>query len=124
MYLAEKVLKLLNRTHILVVPVSFETGEQGAAKVYFPSSVTVTKVRTTVTKALAGTDAGTVTGANATGASTGGQTSHAASAAIGNEQSATPTTNNTVDAGSFYQLTSAKTTAGGKALVTIEYKQR
>jgi hypothetical protein len=102
---------------------SFESSEQGAAKVYFPYPVMVTKIRSIVTKALANTDAGTVTGANSTGNSTGGVVTHALSAAIGDEQTATPTTNNTVAAGSYYKLTPAKTTAGGKLLVMIEYKR-
>lgn len=121
--LFEQLYRLLKRTEILVVPVSFESGEQGAAKIVFPSKVQITGLRSTVTKALGATDSGTVTGANATGASTGGILTHAASAAIGNQQSATPTTNNVVASGSYYQLTTAKTTAGGKVLVTLEYKK-
>lgn len=106
------------------VPMSFETGEAGAVRLYFPYPVTITKIRTSVTKALAATDAGTITGANATGASTGGVATHAASAAIGDPQTATPTTNTTVATDSYYQLTSAKTTAGGKVLASVEYVTR
>jgi hypothetical protein len=109
---------------VVSVPVSFETGEQGAYRVHFPVAVTITSIVSRVQKALAATDSGTVTGANATGASTGGVATHAASAAIGNEQTATPTTNVNVDAGSYYQLTTAKSTAGGKAVVSLQYKTR
>lgn len=111
----------LNNTEIVTVPLSFETGEAGAAKIYFPYRVRITKIRTMVQKALADTDAGTVTGANSTGNSTGGVTTHAASAALADEQSATPTTNYYVARNSYYKLTSAKTTAGGKVLATLEY---
>lgn len=109
---------------VVVVPVSFETGEIGAFRVHFPMPVTITKITSRVQKALADTDSGTITGANATGASSSGVTTHAASAAIGNEQSATPTTNVNVDAGSYYQLTTAKATAGGRAWVSLQYKTR
>lgn len=109
---------------VVSVAVSFDTGEQGAYRVYFPYPVTVNKIRSRVQKALAATDAGTVTGANSIGASTGGVATHAASAAIGDEQTASPTSNNTVAADSYYQLTSAKTTAGGKVNVTLEVTRR
>lgn len=103
---------------------SFETGEQGAYRVPFDFPVTITKITSRVQKALAATDSGTVTGANATGASASGVATHAASAAIGNEVTVTPTTNVDVDAGSYYQLTAAKTTVGGKVQVTLQYKTR
>lgn len=102
------------------IAVSFETNELGAYRVYFPYPVTVNKIRSRVQKAIAGSDDATVTGANATGASSGGVVTHTASDAIGSEEAATPTTNNTVAADSYYQLTTAKSTAGGKANVTLE----
>lgn len=109
------------RGEVRDVALSFETGEQGSVKLYFPEPVVVTKLRSTVLKALAATDAGTITGANATGASSSGVLTHPLSAAIGNEQNTVPTSNNYVTAGSFYQLTTAKTTAGGKVIVSVEY---
>jgi len=102
---------------------SFETGEQCAKRIYFPMPVTITAIKGIVVKAIAGTDAGTITGANSTGNSTGGVLTAAASDALAVEYTATPTTNNTVAAGSYYQLTSAKTTAGGKVEVTVQYKR-
>lgn len=105
----------------VVLAASFDTGEQGVFRTYFPFPVRLTKIRTRVIKALAATDAGTVTGANSTGASAGGVTTHALSAAFGDEQTATPTTNNTVAADSYYQVTTAKTTVGGKIQVSLEY---
>lgn len=106
---------------VIAVPVSFEAGELGASRVYFPFAVRITKILSGVTKAMAASNNGTITGANATGASTGGVITHEASDAIGTRETATPTTNNTVAADSYYQLTTAKSTAGGKALVTLEY---
>lgn len=105
---------------IVTVPLSFETGEQTATKVYFNDKVTVNKIRSIVTKALAGGDAGTITAANSVGAMANGVITHAISEALNTEQNASPTTNNVIAADSYVQLTSAKTTAGGKVLVTIE----
>ena len=105
------------------VPLSFETGEQTATKIYFPFSVRITKLRGIVMKAIATTDNGTITGANSTGNSTAGVITATASDALNVEYSVTPTTNNTVGKDSFYKLTSAKTTAGGRILVTIEYER-
>lgn len=106
---------------VLAVNQSFETNEVGALRIYFPFKVRINKIRSHVVKALAATDAGTITGANSTGASTGGVTTHALSAAIGDAQAATPTTNVVVEADSYYQLTSAKTTKGGKVQCFLEY---
>jgi len=106
---------------VITVPMSFETDEQTATKIYFPFAVTITKIRGIVTKAIAGTDDGTITGANATGDSATGVITATASDALNTEYSVSPTTNNTVAADGYYKLTSAKTTAGGKVLVTIEY---
>ena len=106
---------------IVTVPLSFESGEQTATKIYFPFAVTINKIRSIVMKAVAGTDDGTITGANSTGDSANGVVTVAASSALDTEDSASPTTNNEVAADSYYKLTSAKTTAGGKVLATIEY---
>lgn len=105
----------------IVVPMSFETGEQTTYRLYFPMKVTINKIRSEVVKALADTDAGTITCGNSTGASTGGVCTHAASAALADRQTATPTTNNVVLADGYYYFTSAKTTVGGKVLVSVEY---
>lgn len=57
---------------ITTVPMSFETGEQAQVKIYFPYKVTINKIRGTVTKAVADTTNGTITGANTGGASANG----------------------------------------------------
>jgi len=106
---------------VITIPVSFEAGEQGAYRVYFPFKVTINKIRGIVTRAIAGTDNGTIQGANATGNSAGGAITATAGDAIGTEYTATPTSNNVVAADSYYQLTTAKTTTGGKVLCTLEY---
>lgn len=109
---------------VITVPISFETGEIGASRVYFPFPVTITGIKGIVTKAIAASNNGTITGANADGASTSGVLTATASDVLGTEYTATPTTNVDVAADSYYQLTSAKSTAGGKVLVTLQYKTR
>jgi hypothetical protein len=104
------------------VTVSFETNEQGLLKVYMPFACTIVRVRLQVQKALAATDAGTVQLKDAAGTNmTGGLGSLAASSPIGTEATITPTALNTVAAGSFFSMTTAKTTAGGKVVATVEY---
>ena len=106
---------------VATVNVSFDASEAATHVLYFPFPVRITRIRSVVTKALAGTDAGTITGANATGVSANGVLTHALSAPQGDQQVTVPTTNNTVVADSYYQVTSAKTTVGGKSFVTIEF---
>jgi hypothetical protein len=101
---------------------SFETGEQGAVRVYFPQKATVTRVRYFVTKALAATDAGTVEVKNNAGVTmTGGSTTLPASASWGYETTLTPTGNNVVAADSYILLTTSKPTAGGRVRAAVEY---
>lgn len=101
---------------------SFETGEQTTTKIYFPQKVTINKIRGIVMKALSATDAGTVTCGNSTGASASGVLTMAASSALNYEPAAaSPTTNNVVLADGYYYLTTAKSTVGGKVLVSLEY---
>lgn len=103
------------------VPMSFETDEQTTTRIYFPMKVTINKIRGIVMKAVAGTDNGTVTCGNSSGASTSGVITATKSAALNTEYSVSPTTNNVVLADGYYYLTSAKTTPGGKVLVSLEW---
>jgi len=103
-----------------VVPVSFETGEQCDNKWKAPFDCTVTDIYAIVTKAIAGTDSGTITPKNNAGTTmTGGVITFTASSALNTAQTSTPSANNTLSDGDVMSLTTAKTTAGGKALVTI-----
>jgi hypothetical protein len=107
---------------VLCLPVSFATGAQATHTVYFPMAVTVTGVRSFVTGAIAASDNATITCSNNAGsAMANGVVTIDASAAVGVEDSASPTTNNTFTAGQKMQLACAKTTAGGTANVYIEY---
>ena len=107
---------------ITTVPMSFETAEQTTTKIYFPFAVKILKIRATVVKAIAASDNGTIQGANSIGDSTGGLITATASDSLNTEYATTAiTTNYTVGQGSYYKLTSAKTTAGGKLLATLEW---
>jgi hypothetical protein len=106
---------------VVTVPVSFETVGIGQMRVYFPFAVTINKIRSCVTIALAAASDGFITCGNATGASTNGVVSIAASEGIGGLDSASPTTNNTVAKDSYYYLTSSKANVGGEAFATLEY---
>lgn len=119
--LAKKLSEEFALKEIIVVPLSFETNEQTTTKIYFPYKVTVNKLRGIAMKAIAATDNGTITASNATGAMTGGVLTFTASDAIDTEKNASPSTNNVIAADSYIQLVSAKSTAGGKVHVSVEY---
>src|SRR5262245_26007987 len=105
------------------VKMSFASGQQNTARLYFNGRVRVLRIRGDVTAALAATDAGTVTPKNSAGATmTGGVLTFAASAPLNNRQTAVPTANNVVAAGDFMELVAAKTTAGGEVQVYVEFQ--
>lgn len=104
-----------------VIPMSFETGEQMTLKVYFNHKVTINKIRGIVTTAIAGTDNGTITAANGDGDMATGVLTATAGDPLATEYSASPTTNNVIAQDGYVSLTSAKSTAGGRMLVTLEW---
>lgn len=107
---------------IVTLPVSFASGQQATHTLYFPSGAIVTKVRSFVTAAIAGTDNATITCQNNGGsAMANGVVTIPASSAVATEDNASPTTNNVFTAGQKMQLVCAKTTAGGTANVFVEY---
>lgn len=104
------------KQNIITVPHSFESGEQGDINIYLPWRAKLFRVRSTVVKAIAGTDNGTIT--VKTGTTTITTITHNASEAYGTEKSAS--VNQDFLENSAITLTSAKTTAGGKVLVSLE----
>ena len=106
---------------IVTLLMSFAAAEQTTTKIYFTSACTINRIRGIVMVAIAATDNGTITCGNSVGASATGVVTATASDALNTEYGVSPTTNNTVAADSYYYLTSAKTTVGGKVLVTLEY---
>jgi hypothetical protein len=110
-----------NMRFVLPFDHSFETGEIGDVKIQFPWACKVVRINSIVRKALADTDAGTLTAKNHAGTSmTNGVLTHAASAPLGNEQTCSPSANNTFAANEKLTITSAKSTAGGKVSGTVE----
>ncbi len=112
----------LNAPAQIIVPVSFEAGEQAQNRVYTAGKIRIKRVRGIVTKALAITDAGTITVQNAVG-NTIATLSFAASAALNTEVDSGVITNINRDiaADSHFRLLTAKPTAGGNVLVSVEY---
>ena len=108
---------------ITTLNMSFETGEVSETKIYFPFAVEIEKIRSIVMKAIEASNDGTITGANSAGTSNNGIVTVAGASAVNVEDSADPDTNVAVAANSWYKLTTAKTNAGGKVLVTLEYKR-
>jgi len=104
-----------------VIPMSFETGEQMALKVYFNHKVTIDKIRGIVTTAIAGTDDGTITAASVDGDMAAGVLTATAGDPLATAYSASPTTNNVIAQDGYVSLTSDKATAGGRVLVTLEW---
>jgi hypothetical protein len=100
---------------------SFVTANQMATKIYFNKKVTINLVRAIVTTAIAASDNGTITCADATGDMAGGVVTCVASAPVGTEYSATPTTHNVIAKDGYMKLTTLKTTTGGEVLVSVEY---
>lgn len=99
---------------------SFETNEQGDMKFPMEVDCTVNKVTAYVAKAIAATDNATIDCKDNAAASMGVVTC-TASAGIGTAFTLSPSSNNTFTAGDIMTMTTAKTTVGGKVLVTIKY---
>ena len=102
--------------------IHFETNEMPTSnKIYVPYEVNLKKARAVVFKALSATDAGEILVKNAAG-TTLATLSFAASTTQGAEQSAeiAQVADCRIKKDSFLQLSWWKTTAGGKAFLTIE----
>ena len=119
----EAIRLMIAKKDMTTVLMSFEANQQSATKIWFPVRSRINKIRGIAMKAIAGTDNGTITGANATGSSANGVITCVASDAINTEYSCSPTTNNIVEADGWYKLTSLKTTTGGLVQCTIEYEK-
>lgn len=105
----------------IVMPVSFESGNQSANKWIAPCAGIFTRIDSCVTKQLAGTDAGTITPQiNATSV-TNGLISIPASSAVNVLSNNTPTALNVFKQDDVISVISAKVTPGGAALVTLRF---
>lgn len=105
---------------VIIIPVSFEAGEQCNNTIYITFPCTIDQVFILVTKVIAATDAATIT-VKINGTSVGGANpaSIPLSSALNYNQANGFATPNTVTTSSYIDIISAKTTPGGKALVTL-----
>ena len=107
------------------IPISFESGEQGTNQIYLYGKFKIVALRGCVTKVIAGTDAGTVT-CKINGTSvTNGVLTFPLSSALNTIVTATPSALNTYSTFGLIdvELTSQKTTVGGKAIITLVYQR-
>lgn len=103
------------------IAVSFESGEVGDFKIEMHYPGTITGIYAYATKAIAATDDATITPKNNAGTTmTDGVITFTASDPRGTAQTATPSANNTFVAGDILTFTCAKTTAGGKVMISLK----
>jgi len=115
---------ILGAYEVVVVPLSFETGEQCANPVVVPYDFEIIEINATVTKAIAGTDSATVAvdiDGTPTNPASG---AFSASDPLGTLITITMVSANTGTAGQTINLTTSKTTAGGKALASIKLQRK
>jgi hypothetical protein len=106
---------------LITIEISFESGELGDFKIKLPYSGTVSDIYAYANKAIAGTDNGTIVPKNNGGTTmTGGTITFAASDIRGTSYTSTPSANNSFSAGEILTLSCSKSTAGGKAIVSIK----
>lgn len=111
-------LPLIGSKQVICLPVSFESGEQGEIPLpKLPYRVRVKRVDHVVTKALAGTNAGTVTVKK--GSTVLSTVTVAASAAIATENADTNPTDTPFETSDQIRIATAKSTAGGKGLLSL-----
>lgn len=109
---------LIGTEHVIHVPVSFETGELGEIPLpKLPYRVKLKRVDHVVTKALAATNAGTVTVKK--GSTTLSTVTVAASAAIATENADANPTGTPFETSDQIRIATAKSTAGGKGLLAL-----
>lgn len=112
-------LETILKTEVLPLTVSFETGEQTGYSLTLPYACTVVGVTGVVVKAIAATDAGTITGSCNGVNMTAGVITCAASDALGITYSITPTANNVLAIGQVLKFVTLKTTVGGKVILSV-----
>jgi hypothetical protein len=104
--------------YVITIPVSFENGEQGNNTImYIPHSYQIIRQSAIVVKAIAGTDNGTITIQQ--NGSTVATLTLTASSAVNTTFTSTNGVPTTTAGNTNINLISAKTTAGGKALVSL-----
>lgn len=103
---------------MIPVLVSFETNEVGSFKLpLLPYRYRLTKIKSAVVKTVAGSNDGTIDVKK--GATSYGQITVAASAAIGDEDADTSVTQTAFELDEQMTITTAKSTAGGRCMLYI-----
>lgn len=110
-------------SEIIILPVSFESGEIGTYQMEMNYKCTVLKVISRVSLAIEATDDATIQMESTSGVMASALITHTAAAAFGDEKVVGPTSNNTVDAGEVIKATTAKATVGGKAILVIQVQK-
>ena len=102
--------------------ISFEATGLGIVDVEVPFALTVNKIIASVSENISGTDDATlIMKDDAAVAMTNGQIDIPASTVVGNTFTTVPTANNTFTANQNIKFETQKSTAGGRATVTIHY---
>ncbi len=108
----------IGQRKLIPVPISFESNETGTFKLTaLPFRSKLISAKSAVTKALAASNDGTAVIKK--GATTIATVTIDASAAIGDEDTAPSVTEVIVDTDAQYSVTTAKTSAGGKAMLYL-----
>lgn len=105
------------------VVASFETGEQVSLNLYVPFGIKILKVRGRVIKVIAATNDGTINIKDSAGATMATLTAAASTAIDTDLTEVVPDDNNLIGKDQFYEIESAKATAGGKVMVSIEWER-
>lgn len=104
----------------IVIPVSFESGEQCDNNVVLYYAGVISEISATVTKAIASTDNATIVFELNGTPLTSSTITFTASDPLNTTETLTPASSNIFAADDVLTLTTAKSTAGGKALVSIK----
>lgn len=109
---------------LIPLETSFESNEIGDYKIRLPFKGQVNQLDAYVTKAIEASDEATITPKdNSNTTMTGGSITLTAGSSIGTGFSSTPTGNNTFGPGDILTFTTEKSTAGGKATLSIEVER-
>ena len=117
--------KLATKTkyEVITMPVSFESGEQGDNTISIPYDFKINSVRYTVTKAIAGTDNASITMYINGTLTVPNSISITASTSISSTAITSITASNTGSSDQQVKFVTSKSTAGGKALLTINLER-
>jgi len=109
-----------NKTELVVVPVSFETGEQCDNYVFIPYDCTLEEINYTVTKDITGTNNGTINILCNGVATTPTSITIPQGSVVNTNANVVISGSNRTNAGQRISLVTSKTNPGGKLLLTLK----